>query len=201
MTTLDFNHPPSEPLAMMRQWLDDAGRETTLPNPNAMTLATIDPDGRPSARIVLARGLDERGIAFFSHYNGRKGRALEAHPQAALIFHWDDLERQLRVEGTVTRASAEESDAYWNTRPRGSQIGAWASSQSEPVASRAQLEKQLDHYTREFEGRDVPRPEYWGGFRVALDHVEFWAGRPARIHDRLVYTRTDDGWSIERLSP
>jgi len=201
MTVLDFDHPPAEPLPMIRCWLEDAGRDTELPNPNAMTLATIDPDGRPSARIVLARGLDERGVAFYSHYNGRKGRALAANPRAALIFHWDPLERQLRVEGQVSRVSNEESDAYWATRPRGSQIGAWASAQSNPLAAREDLVKEIERFEKRFEGGPVPRPEHWGGFRVALERVEFWAGRPARIHDRIVYTRDGAGWSIERLSP
>jgi pyridoxamine 5'-phosphate oxidase len=201
MTTLDFNEHPTDPVELLNHWLEEARSGTDLPNPNAMTLATVDGEGRPSARIVLLRGLDDRGAVFFTNYKGRKGRELEGNRHAALVHHWDVLERQVRIEGAVTRASEEESDAYWSTRPRGSRLGAWASRQSEVIPSRSALQSELDRFDKEFEGRDVPRPDHWGGFRVALERVEFWQGQPARIHDRLLYHRTVDGWRTERLSP
>lgn len=201
MSTLDFDHPPREPLELAKAWLEHATKSTGLPNPNAMTLATVDADGGPSARIVLLRGLDENGALFFTNYRSRKGHALEAHPRAALVFHWDVLERQLRIEGTVSRATSEESDGYWASRPRESQIGAWASQQSEPLESRDELIQANADFAARFEGQAVPRPEHWGGFRVGLENVEFWEGKPARVHDRIVYTADGGGWKIRRLSP
>jgi pyridoxamine 5'-phosphate oxidase len=201
MSTLDFDHPPREPLEMAKAWLEHATASTGLPNPNAMTLATVDPDGGPSARIVLLRGLDEHGALFFTNYRSRKGRALAAHPRAALVLHWDVLERQIRIEGSVTQASREESDGYWASRGRDSRIGAWASQQSEPLESREALVQANADFAARFDGQEVPRPEHWGGFRVALEHVEFWEGKPARVHDRIVYTADAEGWMIKRLSP
>ena len=201
MSTLDFDNQATDPVELLHTWLEDAKVRTNLPNPNAMTLATVDQDGRPSARIVLLRGLDERGAVFFTNYASRKGRALDAHRNAALVIHWDELERQVRIEGRVSRVSGEESDAYWSTRARESRIGAWASRQSEVLEDKAALEAEIERYTREFEGGEVPRPEHWGGYRVSLDQVEFWEGQPARIHDRLVCQRVDDRWETCRLSP
>lgn len=201
MQPLDFDNPPAEPLPMLQAWLDHAVSSSGLPNPNAMTLATVDPDGRPSARIVLLRGLDERGAVFFTNYLSRKGRALEANAFAALLLHWDVFERQVRIEGSVERVAPEESDAYWASRGRASQIGGWASRQSESLPSRRALELANEEVAARFEGEPVPRPPHWGGFRVALERIEFWEGKPARVHDRVRYLAGSDGWTIERLSP
>ena len=198
---MDFDHPPADPIAQARLWFKEA-EGTNLPNPNAMTLATIDADGRPSARIVLLRGFDERGAVFFSNRESRKGGGLAAHPRAALLFHWDPLDRQIRIEGAVSHTGDEESDAYFAGRPRESRINAWASSQSRPVASRAALEEMQRSMAARFEGVEVPRPPHWGGCRVALERIEFWHGDPYRLHDRVVYTPQGSGtWSVQRLCP
>jgi pyridoxamine 5'-phosphate oxidase len=173
-----------------------------LREPNAMTLATATPDGRPAARTVLLKSFDERGFVFYTNYEGRKGLELAANPQAALLFYWPELERQVRVEGAAERTTAAESDAYFRTRPRGSQLGAWASPQSEVVPGRDALDRRLQELEREYAGRDVPRPPHWGGFRIRPMVIEFWQGRPNRMHDRLVYRRVGQtGWRVERLAP
>ena len=164
-------------------------------------LATADADGRPSVRMVLLRGVDERGFVFHTNFNSRKARELIANPRAALCFHWHTLEEQIRIEGRVERLSAEESDAYFRTRPRGSQLGAWASNQSAVLPSRETLEREYREIERRFEGAPVPRPPFWGGFRLIPDRIEFWFGRPDRLHDRLSYTRDGADWKIERLYP
>lgn len=164
-------------------------------------LATADADGRPSARIVLVRGVDDRGFVFHTNYNSRKGRQLDANPHAALCFHWPTLDEQIRVEGRVERLDPEASDAYFNGRPRGSQLGAWASDQSAVLPSRETLEEEYREIERRFEGQPVPRPPFWGGYRIVPSRIEFWYGRPDRLHDRVLYTRRDDGWTIERLYP
>jgi pyridoxamine 5'-phosphate oxidase len=164
-------------------------------------LATADAAGRPSVRMVLLRGADERGFVFHTNYNSRKARELAANPQAALCFHWHTLEEQIRVEGRVERLPADESDAYFHSRPRGSQLGAWASDQSAVLPSRESLEEKYRAIERQFEGEAVPRPPFWGGFRLVPDRIEFWYGRPDRLHDRLSYTRDGDAWRIERLYP
>jgi len=200
MTAFDFDHPPHDPIAAARHWFTEA-EGTGLPNPNAMTLATIDPDGHPSARIVLLRGFDERGAAFYTNRESRKGEGLAAHPRASLLFHWDPLDRQIRIEGRVEATSDAESDAYFAGRPRENQINAWASRQSRPIESRQALEELHDAFRARFAGGPVPRPPHWGGYRVGLDRIEFWQGHPHRLHDRVVYTRQRDGWSVQRLCP
>ena len=166
-----------------------------------VTLATADASGQPSARIVLLRGADPRGFAFFTNYTSRKGRELEANPRAALCIHWVSLDEQIRIEGRVERLPADESDAYFNGRPRGSQLGAWASEQSQVLPSRETLEERYREIEKRFEGQPVTRPPHWGGFRIVPHRVEFWYGRPDRLHDRVIYVRDGDGWRIERLYP
>ena len=164
-------------------------------------LATADRRGRPSVRIVLLRGADERGFVFFTNYGSRKGRELDDNPHAALCIHWADLDEQIRIEGTVERLPTEESDAYFENRPRGSQLGAWASEQSAVLPSRETLEERYRETERQFEGTTVSRPPHWGGYRIEPSTIEFWYGRPDRLHDRVLYTRQADGWKIERLYP
>ena len=190
----------ADPIAQFVAWFDDA-QAAELREPNAMTLATATPDGAPSARIVLLKGVDARGFVFYTDYRSRKGEELAANPRAALVFHWAELERQVRVTGTVARVSREESEAYYRTRPVGSRIGAWASHQSRPIAGRAELEAREAELARRYADGDVPLPPHWGGYRLAPETVEFWQGRPSRLHDRLRYVRGASGWRVERLSP
>jgi pyridoxamine 5'-phosphate oxidase len=190
-----------DPLHLFRLWLDDA-IEAGLPEPNAMILATATPDGRPSARAVLLKSLDAEGFVFFTHDASRKGRELAANPAAALCFVWLELERQIRVEGRVERAPDAVADTYFARRPRASQLGAWASAQSEPVSSQAQLERQIEEAARRFGAGEIPRPPGWGGYRLRPEVVEFWQGRPSRMHDRLRFTRGAAGsWERVRLAP
>jgi pyridoxamine 5'-phosphate oxidase len=165
------------------------------------TLATCDPTGRPSARIVLVRGVDARGLVFHTNYDSRKGRELSQNPYAALCFYWPTLDEQIRVEGSIERLGADESDAYFVTRPRGSQLGAWASTQSAPLPSRETLEAKYREVESRFGDGPIPRPPFWGGFRLRPDRVEFWYGRPDRLHDRVLYVQEGSGWRIERLYP
>ena len=190
----------ADPLLQFRAWFDQARAAGAL-DADAMVLATATPDGRPSARVVLLKGLDERGFAFFTNYHSRKGRELAANPRAALNFYWPELERQVRAEGAVETMTPAESDAYFRIRPRDSQLGAWASPQSELLADRAELEARLAEVAARFAGGEVPRPPHWGGCRLVPEAVEFWQGRPGRLHDRLLYTRTPDGWRRQRLAP
>jgi pyridoxamine 5'-phosphate oxidase len=192
-------HP--NPIEQFRTWFDEA-LAANLHEPNAMNLATSTPHGRPSVRVVLLKGFDERGFVFYTNYEGRKGEELEANPYCALLFYWGELERQVRVEGRVGRLPDEESDAYFAGRPRGSQLGAWASEQSRPVKDRGALEERLRELEAEYEGREVPRPPFWGGYRVEPEVIEFWQGRENRLHDRLRYRRSGNGgWRRERLQP
>jgi pyridoxamine 5'-phosphate oxidase len=171
-----------------------------ISEPTAMTLATCTPDGKPSARIVLLKGFDERGFTFFSNYESRKGKELVANPFASIVLFWRELERQVRIEGRVEIVSEEESDEYHASRPRGSQLGAWTSWQSEVIAGREVLEQRLGEFTERFGSGPIPRPPHWGGFRLIPEALEFWQGRPSR-HDRLRYRRVESAWVIERLSP
>ncbi|MCW2761419.1 MAG: pyridoxamine 5-phosphate oxidase [Marmoricola sp.] len=197
---LDVPDLAPDPIAMFRRWLEDTV-EAGVHEPNAMVVTTVSTEGRPSARLVLLKGLDERGFVFYTNYESRKAQDLETNPVVSLLFPWHDLQRQVRVEGTTALVSHEESDAYFHSRPRGSQLGAWASPQSREVSSRAQLDEQY----REVEERYpdvVPLPPHWGGFRVRPEVVEFWQGRAGRMHDRLVYRRqAQEGWEVVRLAP
>ena len=193
----DVHH---DPVVQFQVWFQDA-IHAGLHEPNAMILATATGDGKPSARTVLLKGYDERGFVFYTNYEGRKAGELDANPACALLFYWGELERQVRIEGCASRISNEESDAYFASRPRGSRLGAWASEQSRPVEDRTVLEERVRDLEAEYEGRGVPRPPFWGGYRVEPDTIEFWQGRENRLHDRLVYSRVGDDWRIDRLQP
>lgn len=189
------------PSRQVERWLREA-IDAGHPEPTAMTVATATLDGVPSARVVLLKGLDERGLVFYTNYESRKGRTLATNPRACANLFWVLLERQARVTGAVTRLSPEESDAYFRSRPRESQLGAWASRQSEVLSGREDLEARLADARARFGDGDIPRPPFWGGYRIAFDEVELWQGRPSRLHDRLRYARIGErAWSIERLSP
>ena len=199
LAELDETASHDDPLAQFAAWLEQA-IAARLPEPNAMTLATVGADGRPSTRIVLIKGYDARGIVWYTNYESRKGRELAAHPVAALQFHWVELERVVRIEGRVEKVAAEESDAYYATRPLDSRIGAWASPQSQVIASRATLVANAARYGAQFMPRP-PRPPHWGGYRLLPESWEFWQGRKSRLHDRLRYRRDEGRWLRERLAP
>ncbi len=191
----------ADPIRQFQAWFD-AAVAAEHPEPNAMTVASATPDGAPSARMALLKGLDERGFVFYTNYDSRKGLELTANPRAALVFFWVLLERQVRVEGRVERVTPEESDTYFHSRPVGSQLGAWASPQSHVITGREVLEEAFRQMEQTYAGREVTRPPHWGGFRVVPQRIEFWQGRPSRLHDRIRYTREPSAaWRMERLAP
>ena len=197
---LDEKDVSPDPFAEFARWFAEA-QAAEAAEVNAMVLATATPDGRPSARMVLLKGFDHQGFVFFTDYRSRKAQELEANPRAALGVHWSELERQVRIEGSVTRTSPEESEAYYRTRPMGSRLGAWVSHQSRVIASREELEAGLREVERRFSGTEVPLPPDWGGYRVSPECFEFWQGRESRLHDRIRYLREGERWRIARLSP
>ncbi|MBX3356227.1 MAG: pyridoxamine 5'-phosphate oxidase [Phycisphaeraceae bacterium] len=201
-TPFDFEEPPADPIPAFMKWFEDA-LQLPVPNPNAMCLATVDSTGTPSARIVLLRGFDERGAVFFTNRHSKKGEAIESNRRVALLFHWDLLERQVRIEGHASHTSDTESDEYWESRPRESRLGSWASEQSRPVENRAELARRIREADEIFRDKPVPRPPHWGGYRVAIDAIEFWQGDPHRVHDRVRYQCTPGlgGWVARRLCP
>jgi pyridoxamine 5'-phosphate oxidase len=194
--------PGPDPLAVLHGWFEDAQAKKD-PVPDAMTLATASKEGRPSARVVLYKGIVRGGVFFVTNYQSRKGRELDENPRAALVMHFPTWERQVRLEGRVEKATAAESEAYFQSRPRGSQLGAWASPQSQPISSRQELEARSRDVEQRFDGSPVARPEHWGGYLVLPERVELWLGRPDRLHDRFLYRRAtdDEPWSVERLAP
>ncbi|HTY67096.1 MAG TPA: pyridoxamine 5'-phosphate oxidase [Alphaproteobacteria bacterium] len=192
--------PDTDPLVLFREWLAEATQRE--PNdPTAMALATVGADGQPSARMVLLKGVDEQGFVFYTNLESQKAADLAANPRASLLFHWKSLRRQVRIEGTVTGVSDADADAYFASRPRGAQIGAWASRQSRALESRFALERRVAEYTAKFGLGSVPRPAFWSGYRVKPERIEFWQDRPFRLHDRLVYTRDRGGWRTDKLYP
>lgn len=191
---------PAEPLSLFATWFEQAV-EIESTEANAMMLATVDDAGQPHLRTLLLKGMDDRGFVFFTNYHSAKGQQLQSHPQAAMTFWWHDLERQVRIEGAVERISDDESDAYYQSRPLGSRLGAWASPQSQVIASRDVLEKNLEQLQQRYADQAPERPPHWGGFRLKPQLIEFWQGRPSRLHDRLCYRLVESGWQRERLAP
>lgn len=189
-----------DPIEQFAKWFKDA-LNAKLYEPNVMTLATADRSGRPSARIVLLKGFDQNGFTFYTNYNSAKGKEMEENPQACMVFFWAELERQVRIEGRVSKVSAEVSDQYFHSRPAGSQIGASASPQSTVIESRELLEEKVKELTQKYKDIEIPRPEHWGGYIVEPSHIEFWQGRPSRLHDRISYELVDGNWTINRLAP
>ena len=202
MTTegLDEKTIDRDPIRQFQTWLNEAFA-AKLPLAEAMTLATATPDGKPSARMVLLKQVDHDGFVFYTNYNSAKARQLDENPYAALVFFWVQFDRQVRVEGSISKTSAEESRAYFSTRPRESRIGAWASEQSEEIANRAVLEERAVELEKQYGGRDIDCPEHWGGYRLKPERIEFWKSRIGRLHDRILYQREGDSWTIIRLAP
>jgi pyridoxamine 5'-phosphate oxidase len=201
MDGLNEHEIERDPITQFQLWFDDA-IAAKLPMPDAMSLATVTPDGRPTARMVLLKQVDAKGFVFFTNYNSNKAKQLEINPYAALVFYWPQFERQVRVEGKVSKTPAEESVAYFKTRPRESQIGAWASPQSEVISAREVLEQRAHELAEQYCDRDIDCPAHWGGFRLTPDRIEFWKGRVGRLHDRMLYElQPDETWTIKRLAP
>ncbi len=194
------SHVRKNPIEQFSTWFDEAV-EVIKNDPNAMILSTAGRDGQPSSRTVLLKGFDEQGFVFYTNYGSRKARQIQENPAVSLSFYWPELMRQIHIEGSVEKVSEKQSDDYFKTRPSGSQLSAWASSQSEPVSSRDDLEKTLQKMEKKFKGKSIPRPDNWGGFRVKPDRVEFWQGRLNRLHDRICYFKENESWVIKRLSP
>ena len=198
--SLNETNMPQNPMEEFNVWLDFA-INSGLTEPNAMTVATATADGKPSARVLLLKEVNDKGFVFFTNYLSRKGRELVVNPEVALVFDWHDIERQVRVEGRAEKLPEEESEAYFNERPEDAKIGAWASPQSKIVKDREELEKHLEEIEEQFEGMPVHRPNHWGGYLIRPTVIEFWQGRPSRMHDRLVYFKTEEGWTMHRLAP
>ena len=189
-----------DPIAQFKNWYSHA-RRTGVPLPDSFTLATVTPDGKPDARMLLLKGVDEKGFVFYTNYGSRKGDEIAKNPSAAMVFHWNQLFRQVRIEGRLEKVTTQESEAYFHSRLRGSQVGAWASLQSSIISDREELEKKVAEYEAKFKGQAVPLPPSWGGFRLTPERIEFWQGRPSRLHDRLCFVREAGSWKIFRLSP
>ena len=198
---MNFNSPPSMPIEALQRWFDHAESVCQTPNPLAMALSTAHLDGQPSSRMVLLKGFDELGAVFYTNYQSEKAIEIEDNNEVSLLFHWDDLQRQLRIQGLATKTTEIESDAYFATRDKLSQIGAWASDQSKPLKSRAALIAKVATLTAKWVGKDIPRPEHWGGYRVSLDMIELWQGHEGRLHERIRYINTKGTWSWQRLQP
>jgi pyridoxamine 5'-phosphate oxidase len=198
--TLDEKDVHKNPIIQFSKWFTEAV-DSKVNEPNAMTVCTATADGKPSARIILLRNFDDNGFVFYTNYNSRKGVEILKNPYAALLFFWPELERQVRVEGFLEKQSIEESDLYFKSRPRSSKLGAWTSSQSSIIESRKMLDEQYEKLSAKYPSEDVPRPEYWGGYVLKPSSIEFWQGRPGRLHDRILYTKKNEEWKIERLAP
>lgn len=198
--SLDLADLAVNPILQFKKWFEEA-LEAQVNEPNAMNLATASPQGIPSNRIVLLKGVDDRGFTFFTNYLSHKGQSLTANPFAALTFFWPELERQIRIEGKVTKLSVDESESYFNSRPRESQIGAWASEQSRPILNRNELENRFAQLLERYKNQNIPKPPHWGGFLIEPNLIEFWQGRPSRLHDRFEYKKQDNAWFIQRLQP
>ena len=198
--SLDNQDVDPDPIIQFKKWLEEAIQAEVL-EPTAMTVSTVSKEGKPHSRILLLKGLDERGMIFYSNFESEKGQDMKANPFVSLNFFWAELERQVRVEGKVNQISREESEAYFKSRPRGSQIGAWVSPQSQEIPSRDFLEERIKEVSVKYEGLDVPIPPHWGGYLLKIEKIEFWQGRPSRLHDRIVYQLEDENWRIFRLAP
>jgi pyridoxamine 5'-phosphate oxidase len=198
---MELHYLAKNPFQEFHDWFKEAELNGGMDFPNAMSLATVGADGRPGLRTVLLKGVSEAGFTFFTNYKSRKGAELDFNPQAALCFYWDKISRQVRVEGSVEKLSREESEAYFRTRPRLSQIGAWASPQSQEIASRAELEEKVKEISERFRGKDIPLPDFWGGYVLKPDYFEFWQMGEGRLHDRFVYAPSAEGWLVKRLAP